>query len=250
MQSAELIIELAKKEFKLKYKNTYFGYFWCIFNPILLLIILYVVFTYVMRVNVPNFQIFLLIGVICWNYFSETTTGSMHSIISNSNLLKKQKIYPHVFVISSCLSNLTGLLLNFAVLIALMIFFKIEINLLDITAAAYLIMLFILTMGISFIVSGIYVLFKDVQHMWSFALMILFWVSPIVYSESSIHSEFRKYFMLNPIARIISHLRNVFIYNYADLPEQVFITFLICIIVLFLGYWLFTSATANVSERL
>ena len=237
-------------EFKLKHRNSFFGYIWSILNPLLLLITLYVVFTFVMKLDVPHYQYFLLLGIIVWNYFSEATTSSLSSLIGNAQLLKKHNISPYILIISSCVSNLIGLFLSFFVFLVLLMIFGISINFISLMTIFYMAILFILTLGTSLLISAIYLHFKDITHIWSFFLLIGFWLSPIIYSEQVIPAEIRGIYMLNPLARIISHMRNIFIYDYIDVPYQIIITFIICFSILLFSIIIFDKLSKNISEKL
>ncbi|AJF61850.1 ABC-2 type transporter [archaeon GW2011_AR15] len=203
-----------------------------------------------MQLNVPHYQHFLLLGILVWNYFSEATSNSLSALMENSYLLKKHKVSPYIFVISSCLSNLVGLLLSFAVFLMLLIVFGIQIKLIALLSIFYMTMLFLLTIGVSLLVTGAFLNFKDTAHIWSFLLLIGFWLSPIIYSEQVIPLAIRGIYMLNPLARIISHLRNIFIYDYVDLPEQLMITFILCMSILLFGLFVFDKMSKDISEKL
>lgn len=215
-----------------------------------MLITLYVVFTYVMKLSIPHYQLFLLIGIITWNYFSEATSNSLNSLSVNSNILKKHKIEPYVFIISSCLSSLISLFLSFFIFFLMLLVFNVKVEIIGIMGLLYIIFLFFMTLGISLVIAGIYSYFKDIRHLWSFSLLIGFWLSPIIYSEMVLPDYIRKFYMLNPLARVISHLRNLYIYDYIGGFDQIFITFLLCVSILFFGLWLFNKLSKNIVERI
>ena len=246
----ELILEFAINDFKLKYRNTTFGYVWSVIQPLSMLLALYVVFTFVMKLNVPFYQIFLLIGIIVWNFFSEATTKSLYSLEANRNLLKKHSVHPAIMIISSCLSSLISLLPGIFILFLMMLMFGIKLELMSLFFILHLVLLFLFTIGISLIVSAIYLFFKDITHIWSFISLIGFWISPIIYPETTIPPAFRKFYMINPLARVISHLRNIFIYDYLDSGEQILISIMICLGVLFFGLYVFDRASHNFGDRL
>jgi lipopolysaccharide transport system permease protein len=243
------LIELTKSDFKLRYKNTYFGLIWYVMNPILMLTTLYVVFSIVMKINLPFYQIFLLIGIIVWNFFVEATTLSMNSLISKSELIKKMKFPTELLVMSSCLLSLTNLVINLIILWLMMAYFGISFHPFMLISVFYLFLLFILVLGISYFLSSFYLFFRDLSHIWSFLLMLGFWVTPIVYSEMQIPIEFRKYYMLNPLARLINHLRDSLLNNYFSV-EQALITLIVCFSILLLGIFFFTKSSSKFAEEL
>jgi lipopolysaccharide transport system permease protein len=232
----ERIYQLALKDLKVRYASTTFGYYWMVLNPLLMLVTLYVVFTHVIDMDVAYYQIFLLLGIVVWNFFSDATGGSISSIASSSSMLKKVRVPLHEIILGAVSSSMIGFMLNILVLIALMFFFEVEVlTPLRIAGIYFLALLFILVIGVSLLISTAYIYFRDVVHMWSYALFMGFWVTPIIYSETRIALPFLKFYMLNPLARIISHLRNTVLYNYLDSLDQILITTSLVLAVALLG---------------
>ena len=249
-QDIEIILGFTMTEFKLRFRNAYFGYIWSILNPLLMLSTLYIIFSYVVKLEIPNYRLFLLIGIISWNFFSDATTKSLNFLIGNSSLLLRHKLSPAIFVVSSCLSSFIIYLLNFFVFIALAAFLGLKFNILNFISIFYILLLFFFSLGISMILVVIYSYFKDIIHIWSFLLLIGFWISPIIYSELVIPIELRGVYMLNPIARIIIHMRNLFIYSYLDTFSQCVITFILVILTLYIGFALLSRFNSGFGERL
>ena len=247
----ERIYQLAIKDIKIKYSSTTFGYYWMILNPLLMLVTLYVVFTYVMNIDIAYYQIFLLLGIVVWNFFSEATSGSINSIIQSTSMLKKVKLPLHEIIFGANLSSVIGFILNILVLLAMMLFFEIRIlTPLRLFSLYFFMLLLVLIMGVSLLVSTAYIYFKDTVHVWSYALFMGFWITPIIYSENRIGTPFLKFYMLNPLARIISHLRNTVLYNYVDSMHQVLITTLLVLIIFLTGIFVYRNFAKKFYESL
>lgn len=251
VKSIQMIYQLTLKELKLKYSNTTFGYLWMLFNPILMLITLYLVFSIVIKLDFEHYQVFLLLGIIVWNFFSEATSASINSLVNSFDLLKKIRIPIYVVILGSNFASLIAFFVNILILILMMIYFKIDLfTPIRIISLFYFGLLFLLVISTSFLVSTIYLYFKDIVHVWNFLLLIGFWISPIIYHESFVPEIYLKYYMLNPLARVISHLRNTMIYNYIDAPEQLIISVLIVMIHFFFGLWIFRKYSKKLYEML
>ncbi|MBE9485470.1 MAG: ABC transporter permease, partial [Bacteroidetes bacterium] len=110
-----LTLKLAMSEFKLRYKNSVLGFFWSMLEPLMMLIVLYVVFTNLMRVNVEHYQLFLLMGIVSWNLVARGTGMSLNSILGKPSLVQKVYFPREVLVISSCITALLMSLLEFVV---------------------------------------------------------------------------------------------------------------------------------------
>lgn len=245
----ESLLELTKTDFKLRYKSTLFGYLWSVLNPILMLVTLYIVFSHVMRLEIMHYQVFLLIGIISWNFFAEATTLSMNSLIAKADLIKKTNFPVELIVFSSCLLSLITMVISLIILLIMMIVFGITFRWIMLLSAMYLFFLFILVLGISYFLSAFYLFFRDLAHIWNFLLLVGFWLTPIIYSELQIPAIYRKIYMLNPIARIINHLRDSLLNNYFSF-EQTMITTIICFSALFIGVYLFNKHSSRFAEEL
>ena len=215
-----------------------------------MLLTLYIVFTYAMKINLENYQLSFLLGIIIWNYFAESTLNSLNSVIANKNLIKKNNIEPLILPLSSCLSSLFSFIISFCVFLFLGIFFGLNLNIFFLMGFFYLLPLLILSMGTSILLITIYAYFKDITHLWSFFLLIGFWVTPIIYSEMIFSEAVRRYYMLNPMARIISHTRNAFLYGYPDSLAQILLTIIIALIILFTGLWLYEQSSKKYVEKI
>lgn len=244
-----LVWELSKKEFRLTYRNSFFGYIWSFFNPLFMLSTLFIIFTFIMELNEPNYQFFLLIGIICWNFFQEATTRTIIFLEANSALMKTHKINPVVLVLSPCISTTITLFSNSIIFFIMAVFFSLKIPIFGFASIFYLILLFLLAFGTSLVLAVVYSFFRDIEHIWKLGLIIGFWISPIVYSETIISEAARRIYMLNPLARIISHLRNIFIYNFPLEIVQSIITIMLVLLILFGGLYLMSKYDAGFGER-
>jgi lipopolysaccharide transport system permease protein len=246
----ELILEVTKANFKLRYNNNYFSYFWIILSPLLMLTTLFIVFSFVMKLDIQNYQAFLIIGIISWNYFSESTSLSISWLVSNSVYFKKHKINPLIIIFSASLTSLITLIINILILFSVLLAFNTRIYIENYLFLPYLLLFFVFTIGVSLIITSIYIHFKDISHVWSFILLLGFWISPIVYSETQVPAKFIRYYMFNPLARVISHLRNSLLYNYIDSIDQIIITLLLIIILFFIGLFMFDKLSQNIGEKI
>ncbi len=246
-----LILQLAIKDIKLRYSSSRFGYFWMIANPVLMLVSLSIIFTMVMKLNFEYYQVFLLLGFIVWNFFVEATSSSVSALIASMNTLKRIKIPLHIIVLGSNLSALISFASNLFVLMLLMVYFKIPfLTFLRLTSLVYFGLLLILVTSISLLLCTIYLYFRDIVHIWSYVLFIGFWLTPIIYPLDYIPQNLIRYYMLNPLTRIISHLRNAIIYNYVDPVEQVVITFLIIAAVVYICLKIYLRFSNRLGEVL
>lgn len=207
-----LTLKLAISEFKLRYKNSVLGFLWSLMEPLLMLTVLYVVFTNLMRVNVEHYQLFLLMGIISWNMLSRGTTMSLNCILGRASLVQKIYFPREVLVISSCITAFLMTLLELVVFGVFMLAFNVIPGITLIYGPIILFMEFLLILGISFGLAALNVYYRDVQYIWAVLMQAGFFASPIIYPMSIIPAGYVWIIRLNPMTRIIDMLRQSVIY--------------------------------------
>lgn len=252
----EQAYELAVANFKKKFHNSTLGYVWSILTPLIMFAILYIVFSVFMNFNVENYQLFLLMGVIIFSFFSEATQDAMHSIHDKKELVKQMNFPRHVIVISSILTSAVYLFINLGVFFVFMLIFGVFPGWTVFYMVVPIIELFLLVFGLGFGLCALYVRHGDMDYIWSFFIQIFFWITPIFYDFDLVSPKYVKYYMLNPMARIISTSRQVLIYNFIPLLHGVsgwkheIITLVICIVVFIWGVRLFRKKSPRFAEML
>lgn len=208
-----LLWELTMTDFKLKYSSTALGFFWSLLNPLLIFAVLYVVFSMFLKIDVPQYPLFLFLGILMWDFFMEGTLNGMSSLVSKPNLVKKVNTSKPVIVLSACLNSFMTFILNLIVFFIFCMIFRAKIGpaalLLLITTGA----LFLIVLALSLVLSAYYTRYKDLRHIWAFLLNVGFWVTPIVYPTALVPQKYISLYMLNPLARIIGDSRQAVIYN-------------------------------------
>lgn len=182
-----LIRLLINREIKAKYKGSVLGILWSLARPILTLVIYYFVIGQVLGLarSIPSFAIFVFVGLTIWNFFSEMLSDATSSIVSNDGLVKKIYFPREVFPLASVGSAAFNFLVQLAVLIVATLISG-QPPLAENLSYAALAILLILTFGsaLGILLSALNVYFRDIEHLISVLLIVLFWASPIVYSFS------------------------------------------------------------------
>jgi ABC-2 type transport system permease protein len=195
---------------------------------------------------------YLLIGIVLWNFFVEVTTNGLHSIVQRSGVIKKIYFPRIIIVLVSSFSALINLLFNVLVLIVLMIVFKIDVfHLKTLIAPLYIIELWTLGFALSLILSSLYVRFRDLSYIWELFLQVLFYATPIIYPFSMISSPYDQYLMINPIAQIITDFRSIFItFDYPHIIYYPMIHIVGVILLLIIGLMVFGHDQKYFAEKL
>lgn len=211
--SAILLRELVKTDFKLRYQGSVLGYAWSLLRPLLLFAILYFVFAIVFKVgdSVPHYPVYLLVGIILWNYFLEITSGSVTAVVSKGDLLRKISFPKYIVVLASGASAIINLLLNTVVVIIFMVLTGVTISSDAWLVIPLILELTVLAVGIGFFLSTLFVRFRDVSYIWEVIIQAAFYATPILYPLSRVPLQVQKYMVLNPVAQVIQDVRHVLV---------------------------------------
>lgn len=245
-----LIWQLAWSEFKLRYKNSILGYFWSLLEPLLMLIVLYLVFSNLMKVQVEYYQLFLLLGIILWGFLSRATTIGMFSIVGKPGMVKKIYFPRDIFVISSCITALLMSIFESLIFIMFMVFFRVPISINLVYAPLVLICLFVISLGLSLALSALNVFYRDVQFIWQVLLQIGYFATPILYTIDIFPKNLQKFVLLNPIARILNSARDTIIYSSPAKTEDLLFMVLSSIVFLLVGYIIFSRLEPGFAEEI
>ncbi|MBT6201443.1 MAG: ABC transporter permease [Bacteroidetes Order II. Incertae sedis bacterium] len=203
----ELLINLTRHELRLRYKNSILGFVWSLLNPLLYLVIYSVVFQEILRTQIPLFAIFLLSGLLIWNFLAASLSAGAGSIINNSSIVQKVWFPREVLPLASVGAALIHFFLQSLVLTAALFVFRQEpdwVALALVPFALLTIVLFASAGALS--LSALNVYYRDVQHLLEVTLLAWFWLTPIVYNHSLVASRLGSndwVSFLNPVTSIV-----------------------------------------------
>lgn len=212
--SAILLRQLVITDFKLRYQGSFLGYLWSLLRPLAIFLILYIVFVRFLKVgsDVPHFPVYLLLGIVIWNYFSEVTNNGVSSIVGRGDVLRKINFPKYVVVLSGSLSALINLGINLFVVGVFMIFTGVDPQPpLFIFVPLLIVELFIFALSMAFLLSSLFVRFRDVNYIWEVIMQGAFYATPILYPMSYVPAFLAPYIIANPVAQIIQDLRFILI---------------------------------------
>lgn len=256
-QYRELLLNLVKKELKVKYRNSVLGFFWSLLNPLLMMIVFTFFIGQVFRPGIKDFPIFLLIGILPWNFFNGSLQTATSSIIGNSNLIKKVYFPREILPISAVLANLINFLLEVLVLFAFLIVYGYNFYPYIPVLLVLVVIEAILIIGISLTLSGLNVYFRDIQYILSVLLLALFYSTPILYTIKMVesigfvqrHPYLLYLYKANPLAALIIQYQHI-LYE-GNLPSLKLFLYVVIISVtlLLLGYLIFHKLEPSFAEE-
>jgi len=216
-----LLRQLVFTDFKLRYKGSVLGYVWSLLKPLVLFAVLYVVFIHFLRfgAGIPHFAVSLLLGVVLWNYFVEVTSQGLSAIVSKGDLMRKLSFPRYVIVVAGSFSALINLSISLLVVGLFIILNGVSLTWSALWIIPLIAQMFILGLAFAFLLSALYVKFKDISYIWELVLQAGFYATPIIYPLTmvvAISPVAAQLLMLNPIAQIIQDARASVIW--ADTP--------------------------------
>lgn len=213
----DVITVLAQKDFKVRYRNSVLGFLWALLNPLAYMAILTVVFSFLLRMDIPSYPAFLLLGILVWRFFSVGTSQGLLSIVSNPSLVGKVYVPRHLIVLSNNVANLLGTSLEFLALLPLLVLLGINLTTYTLLLPAILAMEFLLVFGLSLSLASLNLGYRDFYQLWDIALQLGFFLSPIVYAMNLIPENFQLLYSLNPVTALIESARSIFLLG--ELPS-------------------------------
>ncbi len=210
-----LIMEMAKRDLAQNQTGTFLGFFWTFINPLILICILWLVFSVGFKTPTTDrmpFVVWLTTGLIIWNAFAEILSGATTAVRNNPHLVKKVlfplSILPVVKMTSALMVHLVFLL----ILIGLILGHGLPASIGWFQAAYYLCAMLVLALGLSWITSALFVFIRDVGQVIAVLLQFGFWATPIFWNLDMMPDRIRIFFKLNPMFYLVQGYRDSFLH--------------------------------------
>jgi len=247
-----LVKNLVWKDLKLKYRGSLLGFCWSLLNPLLMLTVYTIAFKYILKIGRGDYAFFLLAGLLPWNFFSSSLVNSTRCIMDNAHLIKKVYFPRMILPIATVLFNFIQMLLALAVFLPL-IFISSSVNTSWIALGYFLLLLLLnllFTIGLAFILSALTVFFRDLTHLTEVFLLLLFWLTPIVYSISLVPDNLRWAFRLNPLAAFIVSFQDALVWGRPPEPVLILTAIGATCLSLLIGYGVFDHYQTRFAEEI
>lgn len=206
-----LLQQLVSRDFKNKYKRSVLGVLWSFLNPLLTMLVQYFVFSNIFKSDTENFVVYLLTGIVFFNFFSESSNMAMSSIVGNSALITKVYVPKYIYPLSRVLSSGVNFMISLLPLAMVMLITRVQITPAIILIVYPIVCTFFFSLGIGLILASIMVFFRDTQFIYGVLLTALMYLTPIFYPISIIPERFQWLFQLNPICNNIVFARSCII---------------------------------------
>ncbi|MCR5700022.1 MAG: ABC transporter permease [Candidatus Saccharibacteria bacterium] len=207
-----LLAELTRTDFKLRYQGSVLGYLWALLRPLMMFAILYVVFGQLLRfgADIPHYPVYLLAGITMWSFFTECTNQGIQAMVVRGDLIRKISFPKYIVVVSATLTAVINMLINLIVVVIFALLNGVEPSWSWLLVPLSVLELYVLSLGISFLLGAINVKYRDITSIWDVCIQALFYAAPIIYPLSMVITSSvlaAKVLLLNPIAQVIQDIR-------------------------------------------
>ncbi|MBP3616530.1 MAG: ABC transporter permease [Lachnospiraceae bacterium] len=204
-----LLVELVKKDIKLKYRNSYLGVIWTMLEPLLTMVVLTLVFSKLLGKGTQDFPVYILTGRLVYSFFSNGTKAALRAVRANASMIKKVYVPKYMYPFASVLSGYVIFLISLVVLAIVAVVRGVYPTLQLFWMIVPLLQILLITTGVGMLLATMAVFFRDVEYLWGVALMLIMYTSAIFYQVESVISEKNAWiFKLNPLYAVIENFRN------------------------------------------
>lgn len=213
-----ILKQLVTKDFKRKYRRSVLGIAWSVLNPLMMMIVMSVVFSFVFRADIENYPLYLILGNITFSFMSESTSQALMSFIDAAPLLKKVRVSRFVFPVQKVLFALVNFTFSLVAVALVMLWFRVVPTWHIIWLPVCLFLLVLFCSGIGLIVGSVAVFFRDVVHLWSVILTAWTYLTPIFWVPTQLAANGAPAWVmsiveLNPMYGFVTFMRDIFLWN-------------------------------------
>jgi lipopolysaccharide transport system permease protein len=214
----ELVYNLVSRDLKVRYKRSVLGVAWAFIEPMAMMFLFTLVFSYLLKIKIDKYPVFVLTGLLAWNFFLTGVNYSLSSISSNANLIKKIYFPKEILPLSTIAGRLINFILSLLLLVPFFIWFRVPLGVSILFLPVVIAVQLVLISGLSLLLSSLNTFYNDVGFLANFIFMGFFYLTPVFYSVDMVPERFRTVYMLNPMAAVITAYRDVLIYS--RLPDM------------------------------
>jgi len=234
--------QLVARDFKTKYKRSVLGVVWSFLNPLLTSFVMYIVFSQLFRYEIEYYPVYLIIGVVLFNFFSECTTMCLTSIVDNSNLITKVYVPKYIYPFSRTLSSGINLLFALIPPIIIALISGLFPTLAWLLLPVPLLCLMLFSFGVGLLLASLMVFFRDMRFLWGVIIMMWMYLTPLFYPAEVLSENFAWILKCNPLYYFVDFARTLIIDGISPEPISYVMCALSAVIIFIIGLFVFKKA--------
>lgn len=245
-----LLRNLVIKDLKLKYRGSVLGFIWSLANPLLMIAVYTVAFTFILRIRTPGFVFHLMLGLLAWTFFANAVAMSAGAIADNGGLVRSVWFPRAILPIATVLFNLAQYILTILVFLpVLMALYRVPPAAPMVAYPVFVLLQTAFTMGIALVLAVGTAFYRDVRHLVEVALPVIFWMTPVVYQIDVLPERVRQIVMLMPLSPYVTAYHDVFFYRRWPDGSTWLLAVAYAVIALAVGLWLMTRVEDRLTEQ-
>jgi lipopolysaccharide transport system permease protein len=238
------------RDLKLRYKRSVLGIAWSLLNPLLQLVVFSFVFRFIIPLHIPDYTLFLFSGILMWSWFQASLYSATSTIVDNPTLIRQPGFPSGILPVVTVMSNTINFLLALPVLLISVWATGHPPTAAILTLPLVILVQFVLTLSISYYLAVLHVPYRDTQYLLSILLMLGFYLVPIFYNSAAVPARFQPIYRLNPAVGILEGYRAILLHGQIPQLLPLALTFFLSLVVLGLGWSLFTRVSYSFIEEL
>jgi lipopolysaccharide transport system permease protein len=236
-----LLKNLLLKDFRVRYRNMSLGFLWSVANPLVMMGVLTFVFTKVNQTGIEKFPVFLMCGLVPFNFFAIGWVTGTTSLVDNANLVKRLRFPREIIPVSAVLANCIHFVIQLGILLALALAFGLRVHIYWLWLPLIAALEVVFTCGAALVFSALNVYIRDTRYLVESANTVLFWLVPIFYSFTNIPPKYELIYRLNPVAAVVIMFRHILYEQRAPHFPTLLNLLMVSSITLALGLFLFRT---------
>lgn len=247
---ADLVFVLTQKEIKVKYKSSILGYLWSIGHPLAFAFVFFIAFKIIMRIQMEDYALFLITGLFPWQWFSNSIIFSPMIFLSNASIIKKINFSRHTIPFSIVLQDMVHFIFSIPVIVLFMFIYQRAPAVSWLYGIPILLLIqFIMTYGVVLVISSCNLFFRDLERMTSICITLLFYFTPVIYSENMIPEKFSYLINLNPLTPLMICWRKLLLTGKLD-AVYLTVSIIYCLLVMIIGSIVYRKLSPKFAEVL
>lgn len=234
-----VLCALVSKDFKIKYRRSVLGIVWSVLNPLLMMVVLTAVFSYMFKFNIEHFPLYLILGNILFSLMSTATSTAMVSIVDSSSLIKKIRIEKMIFPIEKVIFALVNFGFSLIAAICVMVYLQVFPTWRIIFLPILLFFVVLFSMGLSLLLSALGVFFHDVFHFWEVIIMAWTYATPLFYPFDMLEPWMQQLMQFNPMYHYVAYFRDIAMYGVIPSGTEQLVCLGFAVITFLVGFLVF-----------